>query len=216
VGSAYDDRITGDAAVNRLTGNAGMDTLDGGEGNDILVGGGGADRLIGNAGDADAADYMAATAAVAVNLVTGGTAGDATGDSYSGIEYVYGSAFDDAIAGNAAVNRLTGGAGNDSLDGAGGNDYLLGEAGDDVMTGGVGADVFVFKPNFGNDVIADFWAGAGRTDRLWLDGLGFTFADILAHATDTASGALLDFGAQGSITLQNILVASLVADDFIL
>jgi Ca2+-binding RTX toxin-like protein len=160
---------------------------------------------------------MSAAAGVAVNLATGGTAGDAAGDTYSGIEYVYGSGFDDAITGNNAVNRLTGGAGNDSLDGAGGNDYILGEAGNDFMTGGAGQDVFVFKPNFGNDVISDFTAGAGRTDRLWLDGLGLAdFADVLAHATDTASGALLDFGAQGSITLQGVLVASLVADDFIL
>jgi serralysin len=171
-GSAFDDRITGDANVNRLTGLAGSDILDGGAGNDVLVGGLGVDTLIGGDGDRDAASYQDAALAVIVNLALSGTGGEAAGDTYSGIEYVYGSTFADQIAGDAAINRLTGGAGNDVLDGAAGNDYILGDAGNDTLIGGVGADVFVFEKGFGNDTISDFWTGVGRTDRAWLTGVG--------------------------------------------
>ena len=58
------------------------------------------DTLNGGAGSRDAADYQSATEGVGVNLQTGGFAGEADGDSYSGIEYVYGSDFDDNITGD--------------------------------------------------------------------------------------------------------------------
>lgn len=215
-GSAFDDQLTGDANANRLVGLDGNDTLSGGAGNDVLVGGTGADTLIGGDGDADAADYQAATAGVIVNLATGGTGGEAAGDTYSGVEYVWGSAFNDTITGDAAINRLTGGAGNDVLDGAGGNDYLLGEAGNDLLTGGAGADVFVFTAGLGQDTLTEFWAGAGRTDRVWLTGLGVSdFAGVQSHLTDTAQGAVLAFASGDTITFAGVSAASLVADDFI-
>lgn len=216
VGSLFNDRLTGDANVNRLNGLAGNDVLDGGAGNDVLVGGLGADTLIGGAGDQDAASYQEASAGVIVNLVTGGTGGEAAGDTYSGIEYVYGSQFGDQIIGDGAINRLTGGGGNDWLDGAGGNDYLLGEAGNDRLTGGAGADVYIFGAGFGNDTVTDFWAGAGRTDRVWLQGTGLnTYADVLANAVNTAAGVLITAAGQGTLTLSGITLAQLNADDFL-
>ncbi|MGB9143217.1 MAG: calcium-binding protein, partial [Aestuariivirga sp.] len=216
LGSAYDDTLTGNAGVNRLNGGAGNDTLDGGAGNDILVGGTGADALIGGAGDQDAASYQDALLGVIVNLALGGTGGEAAGDTYNGVEYVYGSAFNDVITGDAAINRLTGGAGNDVLDGAAGNDYILGEAGNDTVIGGAGADVFVFDSSFGNDTISDFWAGAGRTDRVWLTNTDIhSFADVQSHAVDTAGGVVLAVNGGDSITFTGITVAQLNADDFI-
>lgn len=216
VGSAFADRLTGDANVNRLNGLAGNDTLGGGDGNDVLVGGAGADALIGGAGDRDAASYQEAAAGVSLNLSTGGTAGEALGDTFNGVEYVYGSQFADTIVGDAFVNRLTGGNGNDALDGADGNDYVIGEAGNDALTGGLGDDVFVFTAGFGNDTVTDFAAGAGRADRLWLSGVGINdFAGVLANATDTAGGAVINVVGHGSITLANVLVASLDVDDFL-
>ena len=215
-GSAFDDRIIGDAAINRLIGNAGNDSLDGGGGNDVLVGGAGADKLVGGLGDRDAADYQGATAAVTVNLASGGTAGDAAGDTYSGIEFVYGSDQGDSITGDAAINRLVGNGGNDSLDGAAGNDYLLGGAGNDALIGGAGADVFCFDGVFGSDTITDFWSGAGRTDRIWLTGLGINdFASVMAHAVDSAAGVVITAAGHGDITLSGITLASLNADDFL-
>jgi Ca2+-binding RTX toxin-like protein len=215
-GSQFDDQITGDGAVNRLIGNGGNDVLDGGAGNDILIGGAGADKLIGGAGDQDAASYQDAAVGVIVNLALGGSGGEAAGDTYSGVEYVYGSAFNDAIIGDAAINRLVGGAGNDALDGAGGNDYLLGELGNDLLTGGAGADVYIFGSGFGNDTITDFWTGVGRTDRTWFQGVGLnSYADVLANAVDTAAGVVITAGAQGTLTLSGVTLAQLNADDFL-
>ena len=190
--------------------------MNGAAGNDILVGGLGADTLIGGDGDQDAASYQDAAAAMVVNLATGGTGGEANGDTYSGVEYVYGSAFNDTISGDAAINRLTGGAGNDTLNGAAGNDYLLGEAGNDILVGGVGADVFVFDRSFGHDTISDFWAGAGRTDRVWITNTGIhSFADVLSHSTDTGAGLLFQITADDSIAFTSLKASQLVADDFI-
>jgi Ca2+-binding RTX toxin-like protein len=215
-GSQFDDQVTGDGAVNRLIGNGGNDVLDGGAGNDILIGGAGADKLIGGAGDQDAASYQDAAVGVIVNLALGGTGGDAAGDTYNGVEYVYGSAFNDTIVGDVAINRLVGGAGNDLLDGAGGNDYLLGEAGNDTLTGGAGADVYIFALGFGNDTITDFWTGVGRTDRAWFQGVGLnSYADVLANAVDTAAGVVISAGAQGVLTLSGVTLAQLNADDFL-
>lgn len=215
-GSEFDDQITGDGSVNRLVGNGGNDMLDGGAGNDILIGGAGSDALYGGAGDQDAASYQDASAGVVVNLALGGTGGEAAGDSYSGIEYVYGSAFNDSIIGDGAINRLVGGAGNDVLDGAGGNDYLLGDAGNDTLTGGAGADVFVFTAGLGNDAITDFWAGAGRTDRVWFQGLGFgAYADVVANSSNSAAGVVINLAGQGTLTLAGVTLGQLNADDFL-
>jgi Ca2+-binding RTX toxin-like protein len=216
-GSAFNDLLIGNASVNRLVGLDGDDTLNGMAGNDILVGGLGADSLIGGLGDQDAASYQTATSGVIANLALGGTGGEAAGDTYNGVEYVYGSAFDDILTGDAAINRLTGGNGNDALDGAAGNDYLLGEAGNDMLTGGAGADVFVFDASFGTDTISDFWAGLARTDRVWLTNTDLhSYADVLAHMTDTATGLVLSVnGGTDSITFTGIHLPQLNADDFI-
>lgn len=213
-GSFFDDILTGDDGVNRLVGNYGDDQLFGGDGNDILVGGDGADALNGGEGTRDAADYGDALTGVGVDLSGVGFAGEATGDTFEGIEFVYGSDFGDDITGDDQINRLVGAEGDDTLDGAGGNDYLLGEEGNDVMTGGAGDDVFVFEAEFGDDQITDFEAGAGRTDRLWIDDLGFTQMSDLT-ITDTAEGALIDVGDYGTILLVDVLASDLVEDDFI-
>jgi Ca2+-binding RTX toxin-like protein len=93
----------------------------------------------------------------------------------------------------------------------------MGESGNDTLTGGAGADVFLFHNNDeGNDVITDFWAGAGRTDRVWVKantGLD-DFGDVLANMVDTANGALLTT-LTGTILFEGLQVTDFVADDFI-
>jgi Ca2+-binding RTX toxin-like protein len=215
-GSQHDDSITGDIGVNRLSGNGGNDVISGGGGNDLLVGGLGADVLNGGDGDRDVADYRAATAGVSLSLDTGGTSGEAAGDSFAAIEYVYGSAFDDLITGNDGANRLVGGDGADELRGLGGIDYLVGNGGNDLMVGGQGADVFVFGLSAGNDVISDFWAGKGRTDRIqFTDGQFVNFGALQANAVNSVGGVVITAGDGSSITLAGVLVSQLNADDFI-
>jgi Ca2+-binding RTX toxin-like protein len=216
LGSIHDDQLTGNGEANRLNGGDGNDTLSGGAGNDILIGGAGADALIGGGGARDAADYQGASAGVVLSLATGGTGGDAAGDTFTNVEFVYGSGFDDTITGDDAINRLVGNDGSDVLDGGLGNDYLVGGAGNDVMTGGADDDVFVFEAGFGADVITDFEAGAGRTDRIWLTDVGIEdFAGVLANAEDTANGVMISFETGESITLTGVTLTALHADDFI-
>ncbi|MET4702502.1 hypothetical protein ABIE65_005560 [Constrictibacter sp. MBR-5] len=129
-------------------------------------GSGGADAMTGGAA-VDTADYSGSTGRVTVSLMSGnGWHGHASGDSLIEMENVVGSAFDDSLKGTTGVNRLQGGPGNDTLDGQAGDDVLRGTGGanrveggawDDRLEGLGGNDVF----GFGNDVIADFVAGAG-------------------------------------------------------
>ncbi|MFN0193774.1 MAG: calcium-binding protein [Aestuariivirga sp.] len=216
VGSKFDDTITGNEVANRVVGGEGNDKLNGGTGDDVLVGGAGEDALDGGAGARDVADYSEATAAVGVDLANGGFDGDAKGDTFSFVEFVYGSKFDDAIAGDDAVNRLVGNAGNDKLDGAAGNDYLLGGLGDDYSAGGKGQDVFLFeKGAFGEDRIGDFEAGVGRTDRVWLIGQGVSnFEELQARMGEDANGAYLKLDG-GVIFFDSVSAKQFVADDFI-
>jgi Ca2+-binding RTX toxin-like protein len=87
--------------------------------------------------------------------ISGGTASDGYGgtDTFSNIENVRGSAFNDHLKGDANVNWLEGGAGNDTLYGFTGN------------------DVFVFAPSgVGVDTILDFRGGRHRWHRRHADG----------------------------------------------
>nr|WP_246498791.1 calcium-binding protein [Microvirga soli] len=148
-GGAGDDRIQGNSAHNNLTGNdgsdslnggTGSDTLDGGSGNDDLQGGAGGDHLSGGAGY-DFASYYHASGAVVANLTNAGAnTGEAAGDTYSGIEALGGSRFNDTLTGDGDGNNLYGHDGNDRLVGLAGRDYMVGGAGDDVLEGGAEGD----------------------------------------------------------------------------
>ena len=82
-----------------------------------------ADALNGQGGF-DWADYQKAAAAVTANLTTpASNTGEATGDTYTSIEGIVGSAFNDALVGNAVDNFLRGGLGSDALNGQGGFDW---------------------------------------------------------------------------------------------
>ena len=115
IGTAKADLIKGLAGNDLLEGGGGADTLDGGDGNDTLVGGAGGDALIGGAG-IDTASYADATAGVTADLADSSfNTGDAAGDTYSGIENLTGSAFNDRLIGDANANVFDGGAGNDTV-----------------------------------------------------------------------------------------------------
>ena len=140
-GSSFNDHLYGDDKGNTLWGRDGVDALFGLKGNDLLEGGKGADMLFGDVGS-DTATYASSTAGVVANLAKGtGTAGDADGDAYNGIENLTGSAFDDQLTGDAAANILRGWSGNDVLRGLAGEDTLIGGNGGDLLHGGAGADM---------------------------------------------------------------------------
>lgn len=152
-GSQGADNLRGDANANGLQGGggadslfgaAGDDTLDGGADNDILEGGSGADTLIGGSG-IDTASYANAAARLVGGAISvsgmvanlsnpGANEGDAQGDSYSSVENLTGSAFDDLLTGDAGDNILDGGAGNDVLIGGAGADQFIGGSGTDQVS----------------------------------------------------------------------------------
>ncbi|MQY49095.1 calcium-binding protein [Rhizobiales bacterium RZME27] len=131
-GGAGTDTLNAANSNDFLDGGDGNDVLNGNGGDDVLRGGAGADTLNGGAG-IDAADYRNSNAAVTLLLATDptktarGVGGHAAGDIVSGIENIFGSAFDDRLTGNLLANLLVGGAGADVLRGMDGDDVLIGD-----------------------------------------------------------------------------------------
>ena len=141
------EHVRGGASNDHLVGTAGANTLAGAGGADILEGLGGADALQGGLGT-DTADYGQSAEGVEIDL-SGRFAiigGDAAGDTFSSIENLTGSPFDDTLIGNTRANVLNGGAGDDTLEGHGGVDKLIGGEGNDTVsyaasTAGVSVDL---------------------------------------------------------------------------
>ncbi|MFX5602629.1 hypothetical protein ABTD90_18950, partial [Acinetobacter baumannii] len=84
-GSAFSDTFVANAAVNRLDGGS---------------------------GGSDTVSYASSNSAVTVNLVTGtGTGGYAQGDTYTHIQNVIGSDYNDIFVASGEANRFDGGSG---------------------------------------------------------------------------------------------------------
>ena len=76
-----------------------------------------------------------------MNLATGAASGGhASGDTFTGIERLDGSRYDDHLTGDDGHNWFYGHAGNDRLEGGAGNDQFWGGAGADTIHGGAGRD----------------------------------------------------------------------------
>ncbi|HLF20864.1 MAG TPA: calcium-binding protein, partial [Aestuariivirga sp.] len=157
------------AASQYISGGAFADTLSGLGGDDVLEGRASSDSLSGGLGN-DTASYAHAGAGLLANLANPGVnTGDATGDTYTSIENLTGSALADTLTGDGTNNKLSGGKGADTLRGVGGADTLTGGADKDAMTGGAGPDIFVFDKTSesvvgaARDTIADFNAGSATT-----------------------------------------------------
>ena len=93
--------LSGSGGNDNLQGREGDDELYGGEGNDFLRGGEGSDILDGGEGR-DSIDYRDSEEGVVINLLSGlANGGTAEGDTFSQIENVYGSEYNDTLTGDA-------------------------------------------------------------------------------------------------------------------
>jgi len=115
------------------------------------------------------------------------------------------------------ANTLWGGAGNDTIQGAGGNDTIVGGAGADTLNGG--DDSFAFTTGGGRDTITDFAAGVDSSETItFLLGAAFnTFSEIMAVARTIGASqqnTVFQFDSQTSLTLQNVKLAQLSANNF--
>ena len=182
--------------IQNLRGSAFNDTLTG-NGSSVLEGGQGADHLIGQSGGSDVASYDHASAGVTVNLFnTAQNTGDATGDTFTFINNVRGSSFNDHITGNNSANVLDGGFG-----------------GNDQFTGMGGADTFVFHG--GHLTITDFNQGEGDLiDVAHYQGNGLSAQDLTALIA-ASSGSELSLGNGNVIEMPGMDVHLLTANNFI-
>jgi Ca2+-binding RTX toxin-like protein/arylsulfatase A-like enzyme len=117
LGSAYDDKLTGNDGTNLIAGGGGNDSLDGGLGFDTV-------------------SYLSAGAGVSVNLAVAGPqdTGGAGIDTLTGFERIAGSAWNDRLIGDGGSNRIDAGAGDDEVDGGAGTDELAGGDGIDRLS----------------------------------------------------------------------------------
>jgi Ca2+-binding RTX toxin-like protein len=193
--------------------------ITGNSGNNILAGLGGADTLDGGAG-VDTATYAASLAGVFVSLMSGlGSGGDAEGDTLINIENLTGSAFGDALEGNAGNNVLSGGAGIDTVSyehatvgvtvslaltsaqntlGAGTDvltnfENVTGSNFNDILTGKSGANVLTGLD--GNDVLngggsADTMIGGAGDDIYVVNNVGDVVDETGGNGIDTIKSSI--------------------------
>lgn len=211
-GSMFDDDLAGNGGRNHIRGLAGDDDLNGGGGRDLV-------RY-----DRDA--NYGGNAGVTVNLKTGkATDGFGDSDTLRNFSDVIGSDSSDRITGSGGRNDLQGLDGNDklfglngidSLHGDGGRDRIDGGGGNDSLSGGAQADLFVFKGKFGDDTLTDFMTG-GKAEKIDLSGVKAItgFRDLVNnHLSEDIGGAVISAGLN-SITLENVAMAELSANDFL-
>jgi Ca2+-binding RTX toxin-like protein len=107
--------------------------------------------------------------------------------------------------------------GNDILKGGSQTEILSGGTGHDIMTGRGGADVFIFSTGFDADTITDFQASGGGHDSIDLSAMtGFgAFGDLKHHIQQDGTDAVLDFGHGDVLTLHNVDMHDLTAQDFL-
>jgi Ca2+-binding RTX toxin-like protein len=200
-GTAFNDVLAAGAGDDQvLRGEGGDDTLVGGINVELLDGGAGIDT----------ASYANSTVGVTVDLRLAGaqvSAGDANGDTLTGIENLTGSAHNDSLHGNAGDNVLIGGAGADVLVGGAGidtADYSGSPAGvtvDLVLGTGHGGDaegdLYLSIENITGSAFADKLTGDAGANVL-LGGAG----DDVLHGG--AGADTLDGGDGSDYVLLNI------------
>ncbi|MEB8385621.1 hypothetical protein OO012_00145 [Rhodobacteraceae bacterium KMM 6894] len=225
----------------RVFDQSGTDSVSLGAGDDYVRAGGGADSYDGGAGD-DYISYYDSSGGVHLDFRTDfatgswanndvvenfeGASGSNTGNDtlrgtdgtsilrgYGGNDRLHGHGGDDSMLGGSGDDSLYGASGADTMRGGSGSDFLDGGGGSgtDLLYGDAGADVFHFDRSEGNDVVRDF---ENNIDVIEFDNFaGFTTAnDALAFATETGGDVLFDFGADGTLLVENATIAQLGND----
>ncbi len=179
-GSAFVDKLSGDATNNRLDGGIGADVMRGAAGDDTYIIDNSRDKAVelGGAGIDTVISTVALTLRANVeNLTLNGSATVGKGNALGNV-----------IVGAGGNDTLLGYDGADTLQGNAGVDSLTGGAGRDVLTGGAGADRFIFaNGDFagGSDATCDAILDFSHSDRDRIR-LSLVDANTLNGAVDDA------------------------------
>lgn len=211
--------VNGDNEDSTAEGSNGNDFVDLGKGSDTWIAGLGFDSVAGGKG-VDTVNGIEITAGLSYNLKSGAMAFAGGGGSYTGFEDAHGSNFSDSLTGGNGANWLFGEGGNDIVKGQGGDDWVNGGGGRDRLYDGLGSDWFVggkgadrfflFGPEAGNNVIADFEPGK---DLISVRAFGFTMAsDVLSRATEVGADVVIGFGPEfdeNTLTIKDATIEEL-------
>lgn len=228
------NQIDGNGGNNFISGTDDHDIVYGRLGDDTLLGSAGYDELRGGGGS-DWVDYGGSHCAVAVDLESGkGWGGDAHGDTYFGIENIFGSHNDDTLTGDNGENVIRGSSGDDIIDGGRGNDSLFGDAGDDtivgaagddtiyagngdnVVTGSAGADLFVlyFAPT--TTTITDFGRGQDVVQLIGFYDFEYFMDNAVQNGNDVEFSRDNDYlNYTATLILEDVALSDLEESDFI-
>lgn len=186
-GNSGNDTIFGDLGDDLSV--SGHDVIYGGEGDDVLHGGEGRDTVNGGEGF-DLASYRFSSTGVVASLISEVTKVNGDIETFTNIEGLVGSSFNDHLFGNSAVNTLEG------------------LAGDDLLIGGEGSDTYFYSFGDGNDEIQESDFDLTTVDRLVfrdlsVDDVSFSITNTKDLIATTASGDRITVTEQFSSTRFN-------------
>ncbi len=197
------------ASIENIIGTQGPDVLVGNDGPNVIAGRGGNDEIIplrgsddidGGAGF-DWVEYFPNNRGVFVDLETGIATGSGQ-DTVQNAEAVWGTDFDDELAGNGADNYLYGADGDDDLRGRAGIDQLEPGMGQDTLAGGTGKDWVLYVAETSGvdiDLAAGLATGAGSDSLLSVESArGTSHGDTIVG--DDSTNYLI--GGAGNDTLR--------------
>ncbi|CZF80854.1 Bifunctional hemolysin/adenylate cyclase precursor [Grimontia celer] len=140
-----------------------------------------------------------------------------------GDDVVYDSMGDNTISGAKGNDLLVSSGGSDILVGGEGNDKLVANEGFNLLFGGEGSDTFAIGTSFtGGTLLMDFVSGsaaAADTDELAdkieiASNFADSFDALLSFATEYRGNTTFEFNENASLTLRDVEVADLSAQDF--
>lgn len=200
VGALTGAVLIGTTTGETLTGGTGDDTLFGFAGNDVLNGGSGLDT----------ANYAGAAGAVTARIDTQSASNDGDGgsDTFTSIENITGSAFNDLLVGDGAANVLSGGLGRDTIIAGGGNDTLGGgEGAANELYGGAGDDTYIVE-TLGDSIVEVAGEGTDTVQsRMYQTNLSANVENLTYVGTSTFTGVgnglsnVITGGAQRDVLL---------------
>lgn len=180
IGSGFADTIIGGSAVGA--------TLNGGNGNDTIVIGAANTIVDGGAGSGDTLSYANLGTGVTVDVAIGTSS---NGDTFTGIETVVGSAYNDTLSGSTAASTLNGGDGNDTIIVKGANTTVIGGNGTDTVSHASSATSVTINLNTGAGSNGVSYSGVESV-------IGSDFNDTIT-GSNTAGGTLN--GGDGNDTI---------------